>query len=815
MFYSVGGNAMRGQVFSDKEIQDAFHIAYILHPNTAVAYSVALDSIDRYFLQKRLQERRPKAKKKPFKTPLSDPALLQTSIYLASDLWERDQERLLPRKTPYYKPDVNDLIVRYVKFLIWETMERSSSHVAVGIGSFLYTYRTSEINNLAPDHFKDDNIRRIKAGILNSIKKRFEQHNIAPDYSSYLITRLPTRSERELVCNALTFFAPWVVEHASSSSDSGSILNTYFGYESKKSEWERNHALVDLQCAGLPLLISEFNANGSREAYMQLENPDEKLEVPDFGPGLDSDGNSDRFHPPSLSETEFISLRRSLEQNQRRREIYRPGRIRISVDGKEQMLVWENPTACDEFIVPSNASYLEVYGNDPSGELLLAVVPLTKLDLDQNEEIEVPFAYDDELTVSLSIGRNPKSDNDELSIRLNIKGCLEEIRNNESRHIDESKSSQSDPSRTGKKKTFRRASLASAHSVRRVLWFLAGAETEILEQEVCITERNKYSLMGTAVFISAFLAAIAGAYALYITLESLPIAMTLGLAWGLSILTFDRFLVLNTKVLGNESGPVNRLRHSLTHLAPRLLLTILLGLIITEPLLLRLFRDEINHQVALQNQANQVRLMQTPLFSEIDELETKIERLKSEVANKEAYRDEIYRESISEQVGMGSTRKYGAGPVAAERLRQLANVESELRDLRARNEEQMASLHKRLDYLNAERDTELAKLRSSGAQSNLLSRLAALSTLKSTNVIVQQISWVLLLLLILIESTPILMKVSFAKGLYDSVLESTVSYNYQRHLQELETRMEREVEEKIEDLKNVVNFYARSRAARL
>lgn len=804
---------MRGQMFSDKEIQDAFHLAYVLHPNMAVAYSVALDAIDRYFLQKRLQERRPKAKKKPFKTALSDPALLQTSIYLASDLWERDQERLLPRKTPYYKPNVNDLIVRYVKFLIWETMELSSSHVAVGIGSFLYTYRTSEINNLAPDHFKDDNIRRIKAGILDAIRKRFEQNNIAPDYSSYLITRLPTRSERQLVYNALTFFAPWVVEHASSSIDSGSILNTYFGYESKKSEWERNHALIDLECAGLRFLINEFNANNSREDDMQLENPDEKLEVPDFGPSLDSDGNSDRFRPPALSETEFISLRRSLEQNQRRREIYRPGRIRINVDGKEQMLVWENPTACREFTIPSNASYLEVYGSDPSGELLLAVVPLTKLDFDNGEEIEVPIAHSDESTVSLFIDRNSKSD--ELSIRLNLEGCLVGVRNNENHLLNGLIPSKSDSTKMGKKENFRRSSLASGHSLKRVLWFLAGAETEILEQEVCVTERSKYSLMGTAVFISALLAAIAGVYALYLTSESLPVAVALGLIWGLLILTFDRFLVLNTKVLGNEGGLLNRLRHSLIHLAPRLLLTILLGIIITEPLLLRLFRDEVDNQVALQNQTNMVNLRARPLFSEISELENKIERLKSEVAKKEAYRDEIYRESISEQVGIVGSRRYGAGPVAAERLRQLGNVESELRDLRTKNEEQMATLRKRLEYLNAERDAEFAKLRSSSAQSNLLSRLEALGALKTSNSIVQQISWLLLLLLVLIESTPILMKMSFARGLYDSVLESTVNYNYQRHLQELETRPEREVEEKIEDLKNVVNFYARSRAAPL
>ncbi len=59
-------------------------------------------------------------------------------------------------------------------------MEHNCTHVAVGIGSFLYTYRTAEIKHLAPDHIKDDNIRRIKAGIISEIRNRFEQYNIAP-----------------------------------------------------------------------------------------------------------------------------------------------------------------------------------------------------------------------------------------------------------------------------------------------------------------------------------------------------------------------------------------------------------------------------------------------------------------------------------------------------------------------------------------------------------------------------------------------------------------------------------------------------------
>jgi hypothetical protein len=798
---------MAGQVFSDEEIQDAFRLAYVLHPNMAVAYSVALDAVDRFFLQQRLQGRRPKAKKQPFKNLLSDPALLQTSVYLASDSWERDQERLLPRKTPFYRPNINDLIARYVKLLVWKTMEHNCTHVAVGIGSFLYTYRTAEIKHLAPDHIKDDNIRRIKAGIISEIRNRFEQYNIAPDDSPHIITREPTSHERELVYSSLTAFAPRVAEHALPSSDNTPVLERYFGYESKKSEWERNHALIDFGCAGLRLLIQEFNASGSREDDM-LENPDEKLQVPDFGASFDSGGSDDRFNPPSLSETELISLRRALAHNERRRELYRPGRVRVSVDGKEQTLTLKNSTAGEEFTASSSASYIEVYGDDPSGELLLAVVPLTKLKLEPDEEVEIPIEHSNELMFSLFIARGPDSD-DYYSVRLQCKDSAEEKSEHNNQSNYEGKPSKSRLIGGGKKREFQSSSSTVVTPVRRLLWLLAGAESQILEQDVCVTERSKYSLIGTGVLISSVIAAFAGGYASLLILKSIPLAVTFGLTWGLLILTLNRYMVLSMRVA--------HVRHLLTRIAPRLLLAIFVGVIVTEVLLLRIFNDEVNNQVVLQRQEFLIKAKENAkdVFSEIDDLEGKVARFNYEVQEKAKDRDTLYQELIDERRGTGGTGRLGVGPVAQLTLQQLRTIEAELAELRWKNEKQIESYNNRLEYLRAERDKEIAKISDSVAQSDgLLSRLSALASLKASNGIVQRVSWFILFLVIFVEAMPVLMKVSFARGLYEDVLWETTAYNHERYRQELATRPEREVEEKIEDLKNVVNFYSQSRIAR-
>src|SRR5437588_12553901 len=90
------------------------------------------------------------------------------------------------------------------------------------------------------------------------------------------------------------------------------------------------------------------------------------------------------------------------------------------------MLTWKNQTACEEFIVSSNTSYIEVFGDDPSGELLLAVVPLKQLDFSSDEEIEITIEYSDELMFSLFISRH--SDNDsEVSVRLQYTNSAKEI----------------------------------------------------------------------------------------------------------------------------------------------------------------------------------------------------------------------------------------------------------------------------------------------------------------------------------------------------------------------------------------------------
>jgi hypothetical protein len=203
-------------------------------------------------------------------------------VYLASDARERDQERLRSCKDGHYQLSSDDFLVRYIKFLIWQTMDRNACHVAVALGCFLYGYQPGDITNLAPEIFSPHNIRRVKSRLAHRLYARFQHTPIFLDGHRTLSTRLPTAHERGLIHRVLILFAPWGCPHIPAPASDRSILETHFDEASPCTDWERMHALIDPDCAGLPRLVREYNENFPRGSQERLEEPDDNLVIPCF-----------------------------------------------------------------------------------------------------------------------------------------------------------------------------------------------------------------------------------------------------------------------------------------------------------------------------------------------------------------------------------------------------------------------------------------------------------------------------------------------------------------------------------------------------
>jgi hypothetical protein len=122
-----------------------------------------------------------------------------------------------------------------------------------------------------------------------------------------------------------------------------------------------------------------------------------------------------------------------------------------------------------------------------------------------------------------------------------------------------------------------------------LIW-LSGAQRDILDN--CRTDRAKYVGIGSAVLVTSSMAAVSMAFALHIALKaSLPLAIPFALAWGLAIMSLDRWLVVSMS------------RNQLWLALPRVLLGLLFGIIISTPLTLQIFHVEIANQIALDQTA--------------------------------------------------------------------------------------------------------------------------------------------------------------------------------------------------------------------
>jgi hypothetical protein len=119
---------------------------------------------------------------------------------------------------------------------------------------------------------------------------------------------------------------------------------------------------------------------------------------------------------------------------------------------------------------------------------------------------------------------------------------------------------------------------------------LSGASPRILRR--CPTERPKYTGIGSAILVTALISGISMAFALRLDAQvPLVWAVLLGMALGVTIMALDRWLIA---ALDRQSNPWRYLILA----APRIALGVILGVVITTPLLLQIFVSYINGQLA-------------------------------------------------------------------------------------------------------------------------------------------------------------------------------------------------------------------------
>jgi hypothetical protein len=114
-----------------------------------------------------------------------------------------------------------------------------------------------------------------------------------------------------------------------------------------------------------------------------------------------------RFSPTPLSHMAVAVVKSSLERNQLRRSAYRGGPLRIHIDGEAHGLLALEGGVYKSFTVPLSATYVEIFGDDRAGGLLLGVLLFPEPALgedDQPQHLSVTLEGGQTVTMEIAVG---------------------------------------------------------------------------------------------------------------------------------------------------------------------------------------------------------------------------------------------------------------------------------------------------------------------------------------------------------------------------------------------------------------------------
>lgn len=177
------------------------------------------------------------------------------------------------------------------------------------------------------------------------------------------------------------------------------------------------------------------------------------------------------------------------------------------------------------------------------------------------------------------------------------------------------------------------------------LWICAGVNRKILRQ--CPTDYAKYAGIGGTILFTALMAMLSGGYAMstIFTDENkepiIPVAILFGVFWGLLIFNLDRFIVNTMYSDGKHTISKGEFIAGL----PRIIIAIFLGVVISMPLELKIFEDEIKIKIE-ENIKERIKEYQASDNQEIAVLQTRIDTLRIQIKQIQESPNDIYTDNI-------------------------------------------------------------------------------------------------------------------------------------------------------------------------
>jgi len=294
--------------------------------------------------------------------------------------------------------------------------------------------------------------------------------------------------------------------------------------------------------------------------------------------------------------------------------------------------------------------------------------------------------------------------------------------------------------------------------------FCSGSDSELLKR--CPSETSKYVGIGATIFFTGLFAALAGGYSLYTVFDNIYAAVLFGLLWGLMIFNLDRYIVSGMRKEG-------KFGKEFLMASPRIILAVLISIVIAKPLELKIFEKEITPELVVMEQekfSQQESVIKDRFSATQDSLKSQVRTLQSQIAATMSRRDELVRIAQQEADGTGGSGKRNPGPIYKIKKADADRAEKEVADIALRNEFRIAELNTQIrkndeSILRETNGIERSKINGPAARIEALDRLTAQSNA------IWWAHWFIAILFIIIETTPVFVKLISPKGPYDNLLK--------------------------------------------
>lgn len=327
------------------------------------------------------------------------------------------------------------------------------------------------------------------------------------------------------------------------------------------------------------------------------------------------------------------------------------------------------------------------------------------------------------------------------------------------------------------------------HPVQKVLIQCSAAVDDVLARPECRGDATRYAMVGGFVLLTACFAFISGTFALYTGFRNLPLALPIGMLWAVMIFTIDRYVVSGIRKADTEQmSPIQRLRTRTAEwitVLPRMLLAAVISFVVATPLEIKFFEPEINAQISRTNQERlqQATTVANARFPEIEALAAENRRREADIVKAREKYESIYDLAVREGAGQGLTKNSGDGPVYKD-LKKRAEIAHGLwKDIERNNRAMIATNMKSIDDLRSKRSAQLLiNAQTIAASDGFLARYSALGKLAEDDH-VRAVKRFMTLLFLVLELTPVLMKMMIRRGSYDEIIDTIEHIVKVKHMQ--------------------------------